>query len=276
MKLYPGFVSLMSLLCCMILSPEARAQMIPGSLGFSINGSFTNAAAISNNSILITDNDLTNGYDAGFDLTDAPAILNPTGGAGSAAFQWGDPGTSTGFNYAHASAMWFQPLAVSNAVAETSFDLGFLYYRNGTIKSNTGASWIDLAMTLSFSQPLGLDPISIVFGSELINTPNNSNDEIASADVVSLNEFAAPVNFKDASGNQYYLELTFKVDQNTIDNTLSTQNQFRVFEGHQGSATLVGRFTVDPIGPQGTNQVPEPSSAIIAALGMLLTFRRRR
>ncbi len=276
MKLSPGFVALIGLIYCLILSPESRAQQIPGSLGFSIDGSFTNASGEGSNSILITDNDLTNGYTSGFDLTDAPTALNPNGPAGSAAFQWGAPGSSSGYSYSHASAMWFQPLAVSHAVAETSFDLGYLYYRNGTIKTNTGASWIDLAMTLSFSQPLGLDPISVVFGSELINTSNNSNDQIGSADIVSLNEFAAPVNFKDASGNQYYLELTFKVDQDTMDNSLSTQNQFRVFEGHQGSATLLGRFTVDPIGPQGTNQVPEPSSALIAALGALLAFRRRR
>jgi hypothetical protein len=67
------------------------------------------------------------------------------------------------------------------------------------------------------------------------------------------------------------------VDQDTLDGTLSTQNQFKVFEGYQGSATLVGRFTVDPIGPLGTNSpVPEPSAALISMLGALLAFRRRR
>jgi hypothetical protein len=185
-------------------------------------------------------------------------------------------GTSAGYNYSHPSAIRFLPLSISNAVAEKPFDLGHLYYRNGTIKNNTGATWIDIAMTLSFVQPLGLDPITVVFGSELINSSNKENDLIASADIVSLNEFAAPINFKDGYGNQYYLELSFKVDQNTLDYSLSTEDQFRVFEGHQGSATLVGRFTVDPRGPQGINQIPEPSSALIAALGMLLAFRRRR
>ncbi len=274
MKPLSGFLALLSLLSSFVLDQQAKAQGLPNSLGFSIDGSFINPTAESSNSILVTDNDLTNGYASGFDLHDAPTGLNPKGPAGSAAFQWGTPSSTSA--YPHASAIWFQPFAVSNAVAETSFDLGNLYYRNGTIKSGTGASWIDIAMTLSFSKPLGLDPISVVYGSQLINTTNTS-DQVASADIVSLNEFAAPINFKDAAGNQYYLELTFKVDQNTIDGTLSTQDQFKVFEGYQGSASLVGRFTVDPIGPLGTNGVvPEPSAAIMGMLAALLAFRRRR
>ncbi len=274
MNLSPGHLSSLSMLCVLLLSQEASAQNLPGSLGFSINGSFLNGTAESSTSILIADNDLTNGYTSGFDLTDAPTKLNPTGPSGAAAFQWGTASSSS--NYPHPSALWFQPLSVSNALAETSFDLGYLNYRNGTIRSNSGASRVDLAMTLSFSQPLGLDPISVVFGSELVNTTNTS-DQVASADTVSLNNLATPLKFKDAAGNRYYFELTFKVDPTTIDGTLSTQNQFHVFEGTQGSATLLGRFTVDPIGSLGTNGViPEPTSALLGGIGLLILLRRRR
>lgn len=274
MKLLPGFIAPMAMLCTIIAPQNAAAQNLPSSLGFSIEGSFINGTAESYNSILITDNDLTNGYRSGFDLEDAPATLNPTGPIGATAFQWGTPSSTS--SYPHASALWFQPLAVSNAAAETTFDLGYLYYRNGTIKSDSGASWVDLAMTLSFSQPLGLDPISVVFGNELVNT-TNSRDPVASADIVTLKNLAAPLNFRDSAGNQYYLELTFKVDPDTIDGTLSSQEQFHVFEGTQGSATLMGRFTVDPVGSLGTNGgVPEPSSALLGGIGLLILLRRRR
>jgi hypothetical protein len=252
---------------------DAAAQTLPGSLSFSIDGSFINGTAQSSSSILITDNDLTNGYNAGFDLTDAPAALNPSGPAGSAAFQWGVASGSS--SYPHTSSLWFQPLAASNIVPEQSFQLGNLFYRNGTIKTTTGATWVDLAMTLAFSQPLGIDPISVVFGSELINSVNSS-DPVASADIVSLRELAAPLDFTDASGNRYFLELTFQVDQSTLDGTLSTQDEFRVFEGGQGSATLLGRFTTSPVTPGGSS-IPEPSgAALLGAFGMLILVRRKR
>jgi hypothetical protein len=67
------------------------------------------------------------------------------------------------------------------------------------------------------------------------------------------------------------------VDPDTIDGTLSTQEQFHVFEGTQGRATLLGRFTVDPIGSLGTNGVvPEPNSALLGGIGLLILLRRRR
>lgn len=91
-------------------------------------------------------------------------------------------------------------------------------------------------------------------------------------DIVSLRNQAAPVDFLDAAGNRYYFELTFKVDQNTIDGTLSTQDQFRVFEGGQGRAELVGRFTTTP----GAVTVPEPSSALMAVFGAFALCRRKR
>ncbi|MDP3851622.1 MAG: choice-of-anchor K domain-containing protein [Luteolibacter sp.] len=265
MKIPTTFVSLLAICGSMVAAPQAGAQTLPGSLGFSISGSFVNGTAQSSNSILITDNDLSNGYHSEFDTTDAPDALSTSGPAGSAAFQWGEAATWEA--YPHSSALWFQPLDLGVIAPEESFELGHLFYRNGTIKSGTGATWVDIALTLSFSQPLGLDPLSVVFGTELINTLNSS-DPIASADIVSLRELAAPVNFTDAAGNRYFLELTFQVDRETIDGTLSTQDEFRVFEGSQGSATLMGRFTTDPI--------PEPSSMLLGLAGALLFLRRRR
>lgn len=91
---------------------------------------------------------------------------------------------------------------------------------------------------------------------------------MASADIVSIRNSSAPLNFTDSSGNQYFLELSFKIDQTTIDGSLSTADEFRVFEGSLGRAELQGRFITSPI--------PEPSSAMLGLLGALVLFRRKR
>jgi hypothetical protein len=248
-----------------ILGTSASAQNLPGSLSFTVSGSFENGVGQSSNSILIADNDLTDGYAPGMDLHDAPASLDPTGPAGAAAFQWGVASPQS--NYPHTSALWFEPIAAVNVAPDQYFNLGNLFYRNGTILSGTGASSVNLALNLNFSTPSGLPAAMVSFTSDLINSPNTS-DAVASADTVSLRNSGAPLNFTDASGNAYFLELTFRVDQDTLDGTLSSQDQFKVFEGGQGRAELLGRFTTTPI--------PEPSSALLAVFGLLAVLRRRR
>ena len=268
MKLPLGYLTIVGIFLA-IICYKANAQSLPSPLSFTVAGSFANAVGESSNSILITDNNLTNGYVSGMDLHDAPTPLNPTGPVGSAAFQWGNPKSTS--NYPHSSALWFQPLSATNVNPEKYFNLGYLYYRNGTIVSNTGASSVDIALNLNFSSPSGISPLTTSFTSDLINSLNGS-DPVASADTVSLRNEGAALNFKDASGNTYYLELSFKVDTDTINGTLSTADQFKVFEGRQGRAELLGRFTTTPYAAS----IPEPSSALLAVLGALALIRRKR
>lgn len=245
----------------LLASSGVSAQSVD-SIVFQLSGAFSNPVAESFSSVLLIDNNLTNGHSPGFDLTDAPAITHTTG---AAAFQWGVGGGNT---YAHPSALWFEPLSPTiSAVPEESFDLGYLYYRNGTINSGSGASAVDLTLNLVFSEPLGLPNQSTSYTQTLINTVN-TDDPVASADIVSLNNVGTPLNFFDAEGNQYFLELTFRVDQDTQDNSLSTPDEFRVFEGGTGRAELIGRFTVAP--------VPEPGSALLLGLSLLACLRRSR
>jgi hypothetical protein len=253
-------------------TPETNAQSLPGSLSFTVSGSFFNGVGESSRSVLIADNNPTNGYAFGMDLHDAPASLNPSGSTGSAAFQWGEPKSNS--DYAHSSALWFQPLSAANVAPEQYFNLGYLYFRNGTITTNTGASSVDLALSLNFSNPSGISPLSTFFTSDLINSVNgvNGKDPVASADIVSLRNQESILNFNDVSGNNYYLELTFKVDQDTLDGTLSTIEQFKVFEGSQGRAELLGRFTTT----QMSSPIPEPSSALMAVISVLPLIRRKR
>jgi hypothetical protein len=248
-----------------IFSTAASAQSLPGSLSFTVSGSFENGVGQGNDSILIADNNLTNGYSPGMDLKDAPATLNPNGPAGAAAFQWGVASGQSA--YPHTSALWFEPIDAIGVTPDQSFCIGNLYYRNGTILSGTGATSVNLALNLNFTTPSGLPVTAVSFTQDLINSPNTS-DPIASADTVSLRNTGAPLNFSDSAGNTYYLELTFRVDQNTLDGTLSTQDQFKVYEGGQGKAELLGRFTTTPI--------PEPSSAILSVFGLAAVLRRKR
>jgi hypothetical protein len=232
------------------------------SLSFSLGGSFSNPVRFSSNSVLVTDNNLTNGYVAGFNLKDAPTLTNPVG---AAAFQWGRG--AKGSAYPHPSALWFEPEAGITAIPEENFTLGYLYYRNGTIIADTGARAVNLNLTLGFSPELGISTQSATFNLRLIDTINTANP-IASADTVRLGSGFAPLAFTDTIGNQYFLELSFQVDQNTLNNTLSTPTEFRVLEGGTGRAELIGRLTTAPI--------PEPGSALLVGVAVLGLLRRSR
>ena len=250
-------------LSSLVAASLSRGQSLPSSMSFLVSGKFQNAVAESGSSILITDNNLTNGYASGTDLHNAPSGLTANGPAGSAFFQWGTASTTS--SYAHPSAIWFSSIAVNNVTLEQTFDLGYIYYRNGTINAETGASKVDF--TLTFNIPGLPGPIESTFTSNLINTPNTGTAE-QNADIVSLVNSMSPTAYKDGNGNTYYLKLA--VDEATLQNSLSTESEFRVVEGSVGRATLTGTFTT------GIGAVPEPSSAILAGLGTLVAFRRRR
>ncbi len=245
---------------------EAHGQTLPGSMSFSVSGRFTNGVAESSNSLLVTDNNLTNGYNSEIDLHNAPATLANGGPAGSSVFQWGR--ASSGDTYPHASALWFEPLAVKNAEANQDFGIGYLYYRNGTIESSSGASAVDL--TLTFTLP-GQNTMVTSFTSNLINTPNTGT-ATQNADIVSLANRSAPLSYKDVSGTTYYLDLSFRVDADTLNNSLSNTTEFRAFEGTVSRAEIIGRFTTTP----GVLAVPEASSLLLGALGSLFLLRRKR
>ena len=205
------------------------------------------------------DNNLLNGV---------PSVLNPipfTATAGASAFSWGTASS----NSTTTSALWFQPGNFSNVTVETPFEIGRLYYRNGTIVSGTGASQVNLNMALTFTNPLLQNPTQNINSTlMMINTPNGS-DPIASADIVELGTPASLLTFTDPNNRQYFLQLSFQVDKNATDGSLSDFDTFRVFEGQTGQAVLMGCVTVAPI--------PEPGGALlIAAAGMAILLRRRR
>lgn len=240
------------------LASAASAQ----TLDFSVEGSFSNPIPVSSKSVSRIDNDLTNGYAAGIDTFLAPSLVSPEG---AAAFEWGKRASFAPFP--HTSGLLFDPEVTVSAIPATEFTFGSLWYRNGTILDATGAQAVDLTLDFDFAPALGIAPQSVTYGLTLINTLN-TRDAIASADIVRLNNGFAPVSFGDAAGNQYFLEVGFRVDPNTLNNTLSSASEFRVLEGGTGRADLVGRFTVAPI--------PEPGSAMLVGLAAVALLRRQR
>lgn len=246
---------------------NANSQTLPGSLSFTVAGRFQNAVAESSNSLLLIDNNLTNGYNNGFDLHDSPAALASGGPSGSAVFQWGTAATAEA--YPHPSALWFEPIAVNNVAAEQIFHFGYLYYRNGTINAGTGASAVDLQLT--FSVPNG-GSLTTTYTSSLINTPNTGTPA-EQADIVSLPHLTTPLSYTDSNGNTYHLELAFQIDDDTINNSLSKSTEFRVYEGSLGRAEMIGRITTTP-GNLGA--IPEPSALLLTAIFPVLSFRRQR
>lgn len=244
------------------LTSPLEAQSLP--LDFTVEGSFSNPVPVSRRSVSRIDNDLTNGFARGIDTFLAPSIVNPEG---AAAFEWGRRASFAPFP--HTSGLLFDPNLAVSALPEQEFVFGSLWYRNGTILDRTGAQAVDLTLNFDFDPSLGIAPQTVTYGLTLVNTLN-VKDPVASADIVQLNNGFAPLNFTDALGNQFFLEVGFRVDPATLNNTLSSPSQFRVLEGGTGRADLVGRFTAVPI--------PEPGSAALvglAALGLLRRQRRR-
>jgi hypothetical protein len=250
--------TLLALALTTALSATASAQ----SLDFKVEGSFSNPVRVSSRSVSRIDNDLTNGFDRGIDTFLAPSIVNPVG---AAAFEWGRRASFAPFP--HTSGLLFDPSLSVSAIPAQEFVFGSLWYRNGTILDATGAQAVDLTLDFDFAPALGIGSQSVTYGLTLVNTLN-TRDPIASADIVRLNNSLAPLNFSDAVGNQYFLEVGFRVDPTTLNNTLSTPSEFRVLEGGNGRADLVGRFTVVPI--------PEPGSAMLLGLAALGLLRRNR
>lgn len=256
--------TLLSAVVALALTTSLATQSNAQNLGFTVEGSFSNPVKESSKSVSRIDNDLTNGYAPGIDTYLAPSLVNPEG---AAAFEWGKKASHSPFP--HTSGLLFDPNMKITAVPQGEFVFGSLWYRNGTILDKTGMQSVDLTLDFDFEPALGIAPQSVTYGLTLVNTLN-TKDAIASADIVQLNNSLAPLNFTDTLGTQYFLEVGFRVDPTTLNNTLSTPTQFRVLEGGNGRADLVGRFTATPI--------PEPGSAMLvglAALGLLRRSRRR-
>lgn len=238
------------LLAALVLSlavAHGTAQdTLPNTFSFTLLGDFDSPVPDVGSGPILIDNDLTDGYLGGFDLTDVPSGLGPSGPSGAAAVQWGTPLPFS--SYAVPSALWFTPPTPPiHVVAEQPFLAGSLYFRNGIPQPGSGLTGLTLLLT-SPDSPGTIAPYSLSVLDEI--PPGGSF--LATTAAVQLENLFAPIPYIDASGDPYFAEIMLAEDPDFGDGSLSLDNRFRVAEGTVGRADIFARFTTSPI--------PEPSS----------------
>ncbi len=208
------------------------------------------------------------------DLTTSGVFTNPEGssstvttGVGTSDFTWG-----TGTSGSGPSSLSFggTTATVDTDLSEL-FTFGVLEFYNGTIVSGTGASSVDLSVSVD-AGPAGDGEQSFDLG--IINTVNTWNP-IASADYVTITAELGSADLM-IDGQAYVLEfLGFgTVSAGGFDVT----NQFHVFEGASASAELVGRLSSAPAASVPELSGKSSGAGLFLALGAIaiLTSRRRR
>jgi hypothetical protein len=186
-----------------------------------------------------------------------------TTGVGTNFFTWGTP-----ISGSSSSSLGFAGVPSFSTSTETNFLLGTLEYHNGRIQTASGATGVDLEITLTFTIPAVPDQ-TFVFGLVLVNTPNVSDPD-AAADYVFLPSSFSSTTFM-FGGTEYTLEvLGF---QNVIGDGFlaSSGTEFHVREDLGASAELWGRVTADIPEP-----IPEPTTLLLLGSGLLGLFGRRR
>ncbi len=193
--------------------------------------------------------------------TSSGVFVNPVGPAGmtvsgvnSPTFAWG-----VGVNGSPPSSLTFSGTLFGPVLPEVTFSLGTLSYFNGTLNGGTEANSVDLAVTLNFSDPNGLNQ-AFTFPFQLINSPNVA-DPIASADNVELGLGSQSVFTVD--GVSYTLNLGFG---NFSGNALGDADTFRVLESATGTAQLQGTITTNIRGVPDTGSTLMLLGAALAAL----------
>jgi len=179
-----------------------------------------------------------------------------TAGVGTNHFTWGvtaDGNPVNSLAFAGASFVTVSP--------ETTFGLGTLTYHNGAIALGTEASSVDLAVTLTFSDPAGLGPQSFTFPFTMVTTPNGGVDPVADADSVELGLGRQSVF--SFGGTSYTLDLSFG---NFHGNSLGDADTFRVLEQGTGTVDLQGTITTNIVRTPDTGSTLVLLGAAMAAI----------
>lgn len=190
-------------------------------------------------------------FDGEFNGTSSGQFFNPQGGpgmvtagVGTSLFKWGSP-ILTG------SSLEYVPSTFEAPVLE-SFQVGTLEYYNATSEIGSGASSVDLDLTVEFTDPSGIDR-SFDYTISINNTPN-ATDPDGPADSITLGTF--PDKSFEYEGITYLLSLSFGTPSGGV---LDDQNRWYLAEMTDETVGINGMITV----------VPEPSSILAGGLLML-------
>ena len=145
------------------------------------------------------------------------------------------------------------PLAVGDV-----FEIGQLRHFNNPIFAGTEAAAVQLSLDLTFA---GLNLATQAFDFRFnIDETLNVDDSPASDDLIDFSD-ALPTQTFDVDGQTYTLELLgFGLNPDQI------QDHFRSAEGATNATRLFARITTPP----ADLAIPEPGTAILLGIGMLL------
>ena len=175
--------------------------------------------------------------------------------------RWGKPAGPGG-----QSGLGFTGIALPYSIFDIgeAFEIGQLRHFNNPIYAPWATS-VDLDISLSFSEPAGLDPV-FAFTFNIDETPNDTGDSPADDDYISFPSLYASSVF-EISGVNYTLQLLgFGSDASSL------VDQFQSREGRTNSTSLWGQITTS------SEPVPEPSTILLVGTGLLgiIGFGRKR
>ncbi|EMR12497.1 hypothetical protein MPL1_09932 [Methylophaga lonarensis MPL] len=140
---------------------------------------------------------------------------------------------------------------------DQQFQVGSMYFYNGTIYDGTGVSAADFILTFDFAAP-NIFQETFSYNFSLENTFNSDGETVTILTT-------APEYFYSFAGNHYYFELLgFSYDGQVLDTVFAKELEDK-------TVTLLGQFTSIP------SEVPLPAAVWLFGSGLMgfMAFRRR-
>ena len=177
--------------------------------------------------------------------TTSGAFKNPTGPAGmvsnlnaggsNSRFEWGD---ATGASNLSESWMEYSGTSFADIQDSARFGIGELTYYNGTILADSGATTVDLTITLTVDVNGQVFHPFFDFTFELVNSQNVAGDEWGSADYVKIVD---PRSSRTLVFNDYEFEFRVEFGSST-SNGFGAFDEFHVLENRSASVDVFGTF----------------------------------
>jgi len=134
------------------------------------------------------------------------------------------------------NVLQFTSQSFANVAPWQKFKLGSFFYHNGSSYYDSHATGVKLAMTINLPDRGAV--LNFNLDLDLINTPNDPDDAVASADYVRITNLTQNIPLQ-INGVKYRIQLEFGA---TDSFGFSSKSQFHVYEGATGQGELLGTF----------------------------------